>query len=957
MFILSTTVQQNQLFSIILKFIKKSNKMITVESDKKLFLLDAYALIYRAFFAFSKNPRMNSKGQNTSAAFGFTTALLEILTKEKPTHIAVVFDGPGGSTIRQEAYEEYKANRDEMPEGIREMINPIKDIIRAMNIPVIQLDGYEADDIIGTLSKQAEKEGYLTYMVTPDKDFGQLVTEKSLIYKPSRGGNGAEILGVKEICENFGVENTLQVIDILGLWGDASDNIPGIPGIGEKRAKELIQRFHSVEGVIENAEELKGKMKENVINFAEQGLLSKQLATIIVDAPIELDIDTCKVEEPNIEAIKDIFTELEFRNLAKRIIGEEIVVGQTTESQLDLFSTQSMIEDQEAIVMNSVKTLATEKPSYHLITLPEERKELVELLLQQKEFAFDTETDNIDSFDAEIVGMSFSYQAKEAFYVAFPEDRNDTQQILEEFRPVFEKKDSLIIGQNLKYDLQILSNYGFTIQAKMFDTMIAHYLVQPEASHGMDYLAEFYLNYKTVPIIDILGKKGKSQKNMRDFAPSEVSDYACEDADITFQLKAILEKELKENNVEDLFWNIEMPLMPVLQRMENEGIAIDIPLLNQMSVQFADELLLLQENILNLAGVDFNIDSPKQLGEVLFDHLQISSKAKKTKTGQYQTSEDVLEKYKADHEIIPLILEYRQLKKLKSTYIDPLPELCKEKDGRIHTSFMQTVTATGRLSSNNPNLQNIPIRTERGRAIRKAFIARDENHLLLSADYSQIELRVIAALSGDENMIQAFKNGEDIHRATAARVFDTPFEDVTRDQRSAAKAVNFGIIYGQSAFGLAQNLNISRTEAKEIIDNYFIQYPTIKSYMDNAILKARELGYVETISHRRRYLPDIASANAVVRGFAERNAINAPIQGSAADIIKIAMIKVDQALQANNLKTKMLLQVHDELVFDVPKEEVDKAKEVILTAMENAFEFSIPLIVEANTAENWLGAH
>jgi DNA polymerase-1 len=933
--------------------------MLTVESDKKLFLLDAYALIYRAFFAFSKNPRINSKGQNTSAAFGFTTALLEILTKEKPTHLAVVFDGPGGSTVRTAEYNEYKAHREEMPDGIRSMINPIKQIIRAMNIPVIQVDGFEADDIIGTLSKQAERDGFITYMVTPDKDFGQLVTEKSIIYRPSRGGDSAALLGIQEVKEKFEVEHPLQVIDILGLWGDASDNIPGIPGIGEKRAKELIKQFGSVENVIANADQLKGKMRENVIEYAEQGIMSKKLATIIIDVPIDIDEEDFKMCEPNIEAVKEIFTELEFRQLAKRIIGEEITIGQspTNQPQLDLFSTQSLVENQTAVETNSLKTIATEKPSYHLITLPEERKELIDLLLTQKEIAFDTETNNIDAFDAQIVGMSFCFHAKEAFYVAFPEDESEKLNIINAFKPVFENTSCLIIGQNLKYDLQVLSNYKCTVKARMFDTMIAHYLIQPESRHGMDYLSELYLNYKTVSIEDLIGKKGKDQKNMQDLTPSDIVDYACEDADITFQLKGVLTKELEVNNLTNLFENIEMPLMPILQKMENEGIAIDKSYLNTMSVQYGEELILLQDKIIELAGVVFNIDSPKQLGEVLFDHLKISEKAKKTKTGQYQTSEEILETFKNDHEIIPYILEYRQLKKLKSTYIDPLPELCSKKDGRIHTSFMQTVTATGRLSSNNPNLQNIPIRSERGRAIRKAFVPKDNEHLLLSADYSQIELRIIAALSEDQNMIEAFKNGEDIHKATAAKVFNTSINDVTRDQRSAAKAVNFGIIYGQSAFGLSQNLGITRTAAKEIIDTYFIQYPTIKTYMDNAIQNAREKGYVETISGRRRFLADITSGNAIVRGFAERNAINAPIQGSAADIIKMAMIKVHHALKENQLQTKMLLQVHDELVFDVPKSEVDKAMSIIKNAMENAFHFSIPLEVEAKAAENWLAAH
>lgn len=935
--------------------------MLTVESDKKLFLIDAYALIYRAFFAFSKNPRINSKGQNTSAAFGFTTALLEVLTKEKPTHLAVVFDGPGGSVDRQADFAAYKANRQEMPEDLRAMIEPIKRIVRAMNIPILQEEGYEADDLIGTISKQAERDGFITYMVTPDKDFGQLVTEKSIIYRPSRSGEGATLLGIKEVCEKFEVDDPLKVIDILGLWGDASDNIPGIPGIGEKTAKKLIQEYGSVEGVIAHADELKGKMRENIINFTEQGLLSKKLATIIINAPVEIHEEDFKVCEPDIEAVKEIFTELEFRNLSKRVIGEEIVIGQvqvtTSASQLDLFSTQSLVEDQDAIPTSSVKTIVTERPSYHLITLPEERKELIDLLLQQSEFAFDTETTNIDSLDAELVGMSFSYKKKEAFYVAIPEDRSAAQEIVNQFLPVFEATDKLIVGQNLKYDLQVLANYNCEVKAKMFDTMIAHYLIQPESRHGMDYLAELYLNYRPVSIEDLIGKKGKGQKNMRDLQPSEISDYACEDADITLQLKKELEKEIQEHGLTELFENMEMLLMPILQKMENEGIAIDTPYLKNMSVEFAEELIKLQEQIIQIAGVSFNVDSPKQLGEVLFDHMKISAKAKKTKTGQYQTSEDVLEMFKNDHAIIPLILDYRQLKKLKSTYIDPLPELCNPRDGRVHTTFMQTVTATGRLSSNNPNLQNIPIRTDRGRAIRKAFVARDEHHLLLSADYSQIELRIIAALSKDENMIQAFKDGQDIHRATAAKVFNVALEEVTRDQRAAAKAVNFGIIYGQSAFGLAQNLNISRTEAKGIIDNYFIQYPTIKTYMDTAILEAREKGYVETISGRRRYLPDITSANAVVRGFAERNAINAPIQGSAADIIKLAMIRVDKAIKENNLKAKMLLQVHDELVFDVSKEEAEKAAEIVRKAMEEAFHFAVPLEVEAKFASNWLEAH
>lgn len=932
--------------------------MLTQDSDKKLFLLDAYALIYRAFYAFVRNPRINSKGQNTSAAFGFTLALLEILEKEKPTHIAVVFDGPGGSYQRQEIFEEYKANREAMPEDIRSMIPRIKEIIDAFNIPSIQLEGYEADDLIGTLSKKAEAKGFLTYMVTPDKDYGQLVTENSIIYKPGRGGAGPSLMGVEQVKEKFGVDHPLQVIDILGLWGDASDNIPGIPGIGEKRAKELVKMFGSVEGVIENADQLKGKMRENVINFAEQGRLSKELATIILDCPVEIEEEKLVLEKPDLEAVKAIFTELEFRGIAKRILGEEIVIGTSNEpQQLGLFAEQSMLEEQESMETSSIKTLVTEKPSYHLITLPEERKELIGILQGKKEIAFDTETTNIDSMYAEIVGMSFSVREKEAFYVALPDNRENAKEILEDFRSIFEDKSKLLIGQNLKYDLQILWNYGIQVECQLFDTMIAHYLIQPESRHGMDHLAEVYLNYQTVPIEQVIGEKGKNQKNMRDLLPSDISDYACEDADITLQLKNVLEKELETFQLKKLFEEVEMPLLPVLQKMEDEGIRIDVDYLHTMSTQFEGELLQLQDKIIQLAGIDFNIDSPKQLGEVLFDHLKIDSKAKKTKTGQYKTSEEILDNYADKHEIVPLILEYRQLRKLKSTYIDPLPELIHPKDGRVHTSFMQAVTATGRLSSNNPNLQNIPVRTERGRAIRAAFIAKDENHVLLSADYSQIELRVIAALSKDENMIQAFKQGHDIHKATAARVFNVAFEEVERDQRSAAKAVNFGIIYGQSAFGLSKNLGISRTEAKSIIDNYFEQYSAIKEYMEISIKSARELGYVETILGRRRYLPDITSANAVVRGFAERNAINAPIQGSAADIIKIAMVKVNDMLKRENLKTKMLLQVHDELIFDVPKEEEAVAMDLIKKEMEAAYQFSIPLVADASYGKNWLEAH
>lgn len=934
--------------------------MISSVHDKKLFLVDAFALIYRAYFAFAKNPRINSKGQNTSAAFGFTNALIDVIKKEQPTHMAVVFDAPGGATNRQADFAAYKAHRQEMPEDIRLMIDPIKRIVEAFQIPILFKEGYEADDVIGTLAKIAEKEGYHTYMMTPDKDFGQLVTEKSFIYKPGRGGDPATILGVAEVCEKFEVDHPMKVIDILGLWGDAADNIPGIPGIGEKTAKKLIQEYGSVENLIANADKLKGKQQENVINFAEQGILSKMLATIIVDVDVEFNPESLVMCDPDPEKIKEIFTELEFRNLAKRVIGEEIVITNNTspsEGQLDLFTTQSLIEKQAPVETAEFKTIATEKPSYHLISTPEERKELMQLLLQQSEVAFDTETTSLESLHAELVGMSFSFHAREAFYVAMPENREHALQILEEFKPFFTSESILKIGHNLKYDLQVLANYDIDVKGTLFDTMIAHYLIQPEAKHGMDFLSEYYLRYKPVSIETLIGKKGKNQGNMRDLEPAAVSDYACEDADITFQLKQIFAPEIEKDHLKALFYDMEMPLMRVLGKMEREGIAIDIASLALFSQQLEAESLEKEKEIKALAGIDFNLDSPKQLGEVLFDHMKISAKAKKTKTGQYQTSEDALEQYKNDHPIVGLILDYRQNKKLKSTYVDPLPTLVDPIDKRVHTHFMQTVTATGRLSSNNPNLQNIPIRTDKGKEIRKAFISRGPEFSIMAADYSQIELRIIAALSEDPNMIAAFQQGLDIHAATASNVFSTPIEEVTRDQRSAAKAVNFGIIYGQSAFGLAQNLGISRTEAKGIIDSYFEQFNTIKTYMDKAINDARELGFVETIMKRRRYLADINSANAIVRGFAERNAVNAPIQGSAADIIKLAMIAVDKAMTEKNVQSKLLLQVHDELVFDVHESEIEIMPTLVKEAMENAIQLVVPMEVEVKIAKNWLDAH
>jgi DNA polymerase-1 len=933
--------------------------MLTPKIEKKLFLLDAFALIYRAYFAFAKNPRVNSKGQNTSAAFGFTNALIDVIQKEQPTHIAVVFDAPGGATNRMEDFAAYKANREEMPEDIRSMIDPIKEIISAMHIPILLLPGFEADDVIGTLAKMGEREGFQTYMMTPDKDFGQLVSENIFIYKPGRGKDPASVMGVKEVCEKFEVEHPLQVIDILGLWGDAVDNIPGIPGVGEKTAKKFIGQYGSMEALFENTNDLKGKMKENVINFKEQGLLSKMLATIIIDCDVPFDPVDLKLDAPDKEAVLKIFTELEFRNLAKKLTGEEIVVSASTSdnSQLDLFGQQSLVVNQESIETSDYKTIATEKPSYHLVNNPEERERLLKLLLEQNQVCFDTETTSVEALHADLVGMSFSFKEREAYYVPVPKDYDQAKSIVESFMPFFTSQKIEKIAHNIKYDLQVLYRYGVKVSEPMFDTMVAHYLIQPESKQNMDFLAEYYLRYQTVSIETLIGKKGKNQGNMGDLSPEEIVDYACEDADITFQLKQLFEPEIQKPHLKKLFYEMEMPLVEVLRAMEFEGVAIDVDGLHKYSAEIAINLDKLEKEIKEIAGMDFNIDSPKQLGDVLFEHMKISAKAKKTKTGQYATGEDVLLKHEKDHPIISLILDYRQMRKLKSTYVDPLPTLCDPVDGRIHTNYMQTVTATGRLSSNGPNLQNIPIRSERGKEIRKSFIPRSKDFVLLAADYSQIELRIIAALSEDKNMIKAFQKGQDIHAATASKVFHVALDEVTRDQRSAAKAVNFGIIYGQGAFGLAQNLGISRTEAKGIIDGYFEQYSSIKTYMDNAVIEARDKGYVETIMKRRRYLSDINSANAVVRGFAERNAINAPIQGSAADVIKLAMIAVRKELDKKDYKSRMILQVHDELVFDVHKDEVDEIKGLVKKAMENAVKLEVPMEVEMETGANWLDAH
>ena len=933
--------------------------MITPIHDKKLFLIDAFALIYRAYFAFAKNPRVNTKGQNTSAAFGFTNMLIDVIKKEGPTHLAVVFDAPGGATNRQEDFAAYKAHRQEMPEDIRSMIDPIKRIVEAFNIPILLKEGFEADDVIGTLAKIAEQRGYYTYMMTPDKDFGQLVSEKIFIYKPGRGGDPATVLGVPEVCEKFEVDDPLKVIDILGLWGDAADNIPGIPGIGEKTAKKLVQEYGSLEGLLANTEQLKGKQKENVINFADQGILSKKLATIILDVDVEFVPEHLIMCPPDAEKVKEIFTELEFKNLAKKVIGEDITITApiTEDGQLDLFGSHHLMAHQTPLPTSELKTIVTERPNYHLISTAQERSELLELLLQQSEVCFDTETTSIDALNAELVGISFSYKAREGFYVAVPEDQNEALAIVQEFTAFFESDTIEKIGHNLKYDLHVLHNYGMEVKGPLFDTMIAHYLIQPESKQSMDFLSEYYLKYQPVSIETLIGKKGKNQGSMRDIPVNEVCNYACEDADITFQLKKIIEPQIQKDHLKELFYQLEMPLVPVLQKMEREGIAIDVLALQEYSKKLEIESKELEIEIKAIAGVDFNLDSPKQLGEVLFDTMKINSKAKKTKTGQYQTSEDALEQYRNDHPIIGKILEYRQNKKLKSTYVDPLPLLRDQKDNRVHTSYMQTVTSTGRLSSNNPNLQNIPIRTSKGKEIRRSFIARNVDFQLMAADYSQIELRIIAALSQDPTMVNDFKKGIDIHTATASKVFQVALEKVTKDQRSAAKAVNFGIIYGQSAFGLSQTLGIPRGEAKAIIDSYFEQYSTIKSFMDQLVNNAREVGYVETIMNRRRYLPDINSGNAIVRGYAERNAVNAPIQGSAADIIKLAMIAVDKAMSAQQLKSKLLLQVHDELVFDVHHSEKEIMQQLVKEAMENAVKLVVPMEVEVKLAQNWLDAH
>jgi len=926
------------------------------DPGKKLFLLDAFALIYRAYFAFGNNQRYNSKGLNTSAILGFTNTLREVLEKQQPTHIAVVFDAPA-VTNRELEYSDYKANREEMPEDIRSALPYIKRLIEAYNIPILLADGYEADDIIGTLAKRAEKEGFTTYMMTPDKDFGQLVSENIFMFKPARGGNPPEVWGVKEVCEKFEIKDPLQVIDILGLWGDAVDNIPGIPGIGEKTAKKLIAQYGSVEGLIEHSDELKGKQKENVINFAEQGILSKSLATIILDAPVEFNPDELKLTKPNKDKLKELFSELEFRNLAKRILGEDLSPASTlpaSGTQMDMFSDAGGNETEE--IPKEFKNLENTKHEYRLADTAEKRAILIEQLTQQKDFCFDTETTGLDTNTAELIGISFAIRKHDAWYVNMPEDQQETQNILNEFKSLFENEKIGKTGHNIKYDISIIKRYGVEVKGSIFDTMLAHYLIQPDLKHSMDFLSETYLHYSPVPIVDLIGKKGKNQLSMRDVELTKLKEYAAEDADITLQLKENFEPKLVDH-LKKLFDEIEIPLIKVLADMESEGINLDTESLKKFSKELATDVKKVESEILELAGREFNIASPKQLGEILFDVLKIDEKAKKTKTGQYSTSEDVLSRLVSKHPIIEKVLDFRSMQKLKSTYVDALPALINPNTNRIHTSYFQAVAATGRLSSNSPNLQNIPIRSDKGKEVRRAFVARDKGHKLLAADYSQIELRIIAELSGDKAMQQAFIDNVDIHSATAAKVYGVSLEEVTEDQRRNAKMVNFGIIYGISAFGLSQRLNIPRKEAKEIIDNYFEQYPSIRSYMDNNIEIARAQGYVETIMGRRRYLKDINSGNAIVRGYAERNAINAPIQGSAADIIKIAMINIHNDLKAKKMKTRMLLQVHDELIFDVPLEELETLKPIVKNGMQNAVKMKVPLVVEMDAADNWLDAH
>lgn len=942
--------------------------------QKRLFLLDAFALIFRGYYALIKNPRINSKGMDTSAIMGFTNSLFDVIRREKPDHLAVCFD-KGGSVERTEMFPAYKANRQETPDAIKIAVPYIQEILKAMNIPVVVLEGWEADDIIGTLAKQAEKEDYKVFMVTPDKDFGQLVSENIFMYRPARMGNGIEIWGIPEIQKRFGVERPEQVIDYLGMMGDASDNIPGLPGVGDKTAKKFLEEFGSIENLLANTDKLKGKMKEKVEANADLGMLSKKLATICTTCDVTFDAKDYEMSTPDSEKVQTIFEELEFRRLKDQFV--KIFSGDTEETpskvgkaqktiapiseagggQFSLFGADPNTAGETIKNFSTRKTIKDVSHVYQSVAPGMAMKLFMQNLMKQASVCFYTETTGLNPLTAELVGIAFSWEAEKGFYIPFPEDKENAQEIIEQLRPFFESESIEKIGQNLKYDIKVLDKYKVKVKGKFFDTMLAHYLINPDMRHNMDVLAETYLNYTPVSITELIGKKGKNQLSMRDVPIEQQTEYAVEDADITFQLAQHFRPELKEAKTEDLFNNIEIPLLHVLADMELQGINLDEAFLNSLSEDLNNDIESLVTKIYDAAGAEFNIASPKQLGEILFDKMKLVDKPKKTKTGQYSTAEDVLSNLAKDHEIIQNVLEYRGLAKLKSTYVDALPEQVEELTGRVHTAYMQTVAATGRLSSNNPNLQNIPIRTERGRQVRKAFVPKDENYQLLAADYSQIELRIIAALSEETTMIEAFKNGEDIHASTASKVFNVPIKEVTREQRSNAKTVNFGIIYGVSAFGLSNQTDLSRSEAKELIETYYKTYPKLRNYMAEQIDFARDNGYVQTVLGRRRYLKDINGSNAIVRGAAERNAVNAPIQGSAADIIKIAMINIHKKLNKGGYKTKMLLQVHDELVFDVYKPEMEEMKVLIKSEMENAYTLLVPLDVELGIGENWLEAH
>lgn len=945
-----------------------------MSDQKRLFLVDAFALIFRGYYAFIKNPRINSKGVDTSAIMGFMNSLLDVIKRERPDHLAVCFD-KGGSKARVEAYPAYKANRDETPDAIKVAVPYIYDILKAMHIPIMVKEGFEADDVIGTLAKKAEKEGYKTFMVTPDKDFAQLVSDNIFMYRPMFGG-GYETWGIPEVQKKFDIERPEQVIDYLGMVGDTADNIPGLPGVGDKTAKKFLAAYGSMEGLLENTQELKGKMKEKIEENKSLGVLSKQLATIMLDVPVEFHEQNFEMSQPNMKAVTALFQELEFRRLIDNFtktftktvstVNEQITKevkssikksepSSAGHGQFSLFGGDG--EPTENTLETSRKSIANTEHFYQTVQPGMGTKLFIQNLLKQKSVCFDTETTGLNPITAELVGIAFSWEVGKGFYLSFPENRSEAQDLIETLRPFFEDESIQKIGQNLKYDIKVLSKYNISVQGKLFDTMLAHYLINPDMRHSMEVLAETYLNYTPISIVELIGKKGKNQLSMRDISLEKITEYAVEDADITLQLKKHFEKELKEANTQKLFDEIEIPLLRVLAEMELEGINLDVPFLNELAKDLDKDIAQLVSKIYELAGEEFNIASPKQLGIVLFEKMELVDKPKKTKTGQYSTAEDVLSYLAKEHEIVKYILKYRGLAKLKSTYIDTLPMQVEPTTGRVHTDYMQTVAATGRLSSNNPNLQNIPIRTERGRQVRKAFIPKNKDYVLLAADYSQIELRIIAALSEENNMIEAFAQGEDIHASTAARVFNVDLTEVSKEQRSNAKTVNFGIIYGVSAFGLSNQTDLSRSEAKELIETYYTSYPKLKSFMSKQIDFARENGYVQTVLNRRRYLNAINASNAIVRGAAERNAINAPIQGSAADIIKIAMIHIQQKLNAENYKSKMLLQVHDELVFDVFKPELEKLKSLIKFEMENAFKLSVNLDIDLGTGDNWLEAH